>query len=314
MRVDMTCLYAVGILYTATLICYGGQKAYGLERLGQREEIGFVSQMHGSWVDRRSGHRLQEGDRIYSDSQLERSDGQQSTEDYVTVRFHGLVDPVSYECKDGIQCRTLIEPQKMWEQKKPPPVQHRAYIMMLQPIIKLFAKAAPSWVVTISPPQRRGENNQLLGLARLEGNTVVIADLLEPYGGRAQLPVPLNKAALQAEFCPVTDQGLVQCPESPTEVYPIDWTDRAAQRLTAPGVQPGLYMLIVCYTSGTGHMLRSKIRAVMLVTPADRFAMVEHEWQQMGEAIATASTGDSSEMYELLLAGLVSLKRAWMPK
>jgi hypothetical protein len=211
---------SVGIIVAVVLNCSGVQETHALAGAGQREEIGFVSHMQGSWVDLQSGLRLQMGDRIYADSQLQR-DRTQSADDLIAVTFYGVRQPVSFACKDGLQCRAPITPRQAWEQQKPP-APRRDYRLILQAIARFFAKDAPNWVVTLSPPQRQGGLNRLLGLARLEGETLDVADLLEPYGGRAQLPAPINqKDALQAEFCPVTDAGLAQCPKSPTTLHAL---------------------------------------------------------------------------------------------
>jgi hypothetical protein len=71
--------------------------------------------------------------------------------------------------------------------------------------------------------------------------------------------------------------------------------------------------MLVCYTSGTGHTLRSDVRALVLVVPAERFAIAAAEWQHMREAVNGGAAGDSNRADELLVAGLVSLRRVWMP-
>jgi len=311
MREDKMLRRSVGIIVAAILSCSSVQEAHPLEGVSKRSEIGFVSQVHGSWVDRTSGLHLQMGDRIYKDSRLDR-DGALSREDAITVSFHGVNQPVSFECKDGMQCRAPIEPQTAWEQRQAP-APRRAYGLILRSIAGLLKKDAPNWVITMSPPQRRGGLDWSAGVVRVEGETLEVADLLESYGSRAQLPPPLNqKDILHAELCPVTDEGLVQCPESPVALYPLPWTDSAPRSVTAPGVSSGLYLLIVCYPSRTGQTLRSQVRALVLVTPAERFTLVAEEWQHMREAVSADAAGDRHRAHELWVAGLVSLRRAWM--
>lgn len=303
MEIDQALRRSVGIIVAAVLNCSGVQAAHALEGAVQREEIGFVSHMEGSWVDLQSGLRLQIGGRISADSQLQR-DGTQSADDLIAVTFHGVSQEVVFTCQGGLECRAPIAPKK-------PPASRRD---ILQAIARFFAKDAPNWVVTMSPPQRQGGLNRLLGLARLEGETLDVADLLEPYGGRAQLPAPPHQTeALQAEFCPVTDTGLVQCPKSPTSLHALPWAESAPRQFTVPGLQPGLYLMLVCYTSGTGHTLRSGVRALVLVVPAEQFAVAAEEWQHMREAVNASAAGDSNRAHELLVAGLVSLRRVWMP-
>ncbi len=140
-----------------------------------------------------------------------------------------------------------------------------------------------------------------------------IADLLEPYGGHAQLPELLNKREnFPVEFCPVTDAGVVQCPPSPTTLHALPWADSAPRQFPVSGMQPGLYLLRVCSTSG-GDTLRSNVRALVLVLPAERFAMAAAEWQHMREAVNASAVGDPNRADALLVAGLVSLRRVWIP-
>ncbi len=300
---------AVGIIVAVIVNWAGVQEAHAAEGVRQRDELGFVLQMQGSWVDRASGKHLRVGDRIYADSQLAR-EAAQATDDLIAVTFHGVSKPVTFACKDGSTCRASIVPSHLWQQQKPPELQ-RDYGSMLRVIRQFFAKDAPNYVVTLTPPQRRQRSKRLFGLARLEGEILDLADLLEPYGARTQLPEPLeSKKALQAEFCPVTDTGLVQCPTSPIALHPLPWANSAPRQVAAPGLQPGLYLLIVCSTSGT-HLIRSDVRVLVLVLPAERLAMAAEEWRHMREAISAAS--DQDLMPELLVAGLVSLRRAWLP-
>ncbi len=63
---------SIGILTAVTLHCTGVAAAPALEGAGQREEIGFVAQMQGAWIDTPSGLQLRVGDRIYVYSQLQR--------------------------------------------------------------------------------------------------------------------------------------------------------------------------------------------------------------------------------------------------
>lgn len=314
MHRDQLLRRSVGIIVAVVLHGSVVLATHALEGIGQREEIGFVSGMQGDWVDRRSGLRLQGGDRIYADSQLQR-DGTPSLEDLIAVTFHG-VDPgkreVFFACKDGLQCREPIQLRPVWEERKPLTPQ-RDYGLILQAIASFFAKGDRNWVLTLSPPQRQGGGHRPLGLARLEGETLDVADILEAYGGRTQLPPPLDqKDTLQAELWPVTDAGLVQNPKSPTHLYTLPWADRAPQQFPVPGLQPGLYLMVVDYTSGS-HTIRSNVRALLLVLPAERFAMAAAEWQDMRAAVNASVTGDSNHAHELLVAGLVSLRRVWIP-
>src|SRR5262245_31719543 len=105
MQVNKVLLRYARVIFAVVLSCKTVHRVSLVEASDERKEIGFVSQKHGSWVDQRSGLRLQVGDRIYVDSQLQRGPAQ-SADDYIAVTFHGLSEPVSFACKDGIQCRT----------------------------------------------------------------------------------------------------------------------------------------------------------------------------------------------------------------
>ncbi len=130
-------LRRAGALIVAVILsCCGVPEAQALEGTRQSHEIGFVSQMHGDWVDLPSGLHLRVGDRIYADSQLQR-DATPTTDDHIAVTFHGVEQAVSYTCQDGLQCQAPIAPRLAWERQQPAaPQRGSSLILILRPLPK----------------------------------------------------------------------------------------------------------------------------------------------------------------------------------
>ncbi|MBI3248345.1 MAG: hypothetical protein HYZ50_17720 [Deltaproteobacteria bacterium] len=315
MQVARALFHHVRFLFVALPLCLEVGTACPSEQSNLREEIGYVSQMAGSWIDRKSGLLLRVSDRIYLDSALER-DRDPTENDHIEIRFHGVDKPVPYDCKSGIQCRNALEPRGAWEKERNNlSTAKRSFWGMLSLIVGWLAKDDPHWIVTMSPPQRgpKGRIYRPLGLATLENGTLTLEDLLEPYGGRSTLPEPLDKKdVLEVELCPVTDNGVVQCPESPTGLYALAWGEHAPQHIATPKLQPGLYLLIVCYRKDAEITIRSGVRALVLAVPKDRVAPAREEWTTIQHAVSEGAKDNLEQQSEYLMAGLVSLRRAWL--